>query len=58
MRALVAGAEGQLGQALVRLLGDRVAWAGGRGQLDVRDAASVSRVVVGSIEIILASGSG
>ena len=45
MRALVAGAEGQLGQALVRLLGDRVAWAGGRGQLDVRDAASVSRVV-------------
>jgi dTDP-4-dehydrorhamnose reductase len=45
VRALVAGAEGQLGQALVRLLGDRLAWAGGRGALDVRDAASVSRVV-------------
>ena len=45
MRALLAGAEGQLGQALVRLLGDRLVWAGGRSQLDVRAAASVTRVV-------------
>jgi dTDP-4-dehydrorhamnose reductase len=45
LRALVAGAHGQLGQALLRLLGDRVAWAGGRDELDVRDAAAVRRVV-------------
>jgi dTDP-4-dehydrorhamnose reductase len=45
LRALVAGARGQLGQALVRLLGDRVAWAGGRDELDVCDAAAVRRVV-------------
>ena len=45
MRALVAGADGQLGQALVRLLGDEVAWSGGRSSLDVRDASAVSGLV-------------
>jgi dTDP-4-dehydrorhamnose reductase len=45
LRALVTGAHGQLGQALVRLLGDRVAWAGGRDELDVRDPSAVRRVV-------------
>ena len=45
MRVLLGGAGGQLGQALVRLLGDRLVWAGGHGELDVRDAASVRRVV-------------
>jgi dTDP-4-dehydrorhamnose reductase len=45
LRALVAGAEGQLGQALVRLLGDRVAWSGGRSGLDVCDAAAVSSLL-------------
>ena len=45
MRALVAGAEGQLGQALVRLLGDQVVWSGGRSLLDVSDEAAVSALV-------------
>lgn len=45
MRALVPGASGQLGRALVGLLGDRVVWAGGREELDVRDASAVERVV-------------
>jgi dTDP-4-dehydrorhamnose reductase len=45
LNAAVVGAEGQLGQALVRLLGDRVAWAGGREALDVRDASAVSALV-------------
>jgi dTDP-4-dehydrorhamnose reductase len=42
---LVTGAEGQLGQALRRRLGARLAWAGGRTALDVRDAAAVRKVV-------------
>ena len=45
MKALVTGASGQLGQALVRLLGDRLAWSGGRSVLDVRDASAVSALV-------------
>ena len=45
MRVFVAGSEGQLGSALVRLLKDRVAWSGGRGALDVRDAEAVARAV-------------
>ena len=45
MRVLVTGAQGQLGQALCRRLGPRVAWAGGRADLDVRDAAAVRRLV-------------
>jgi dTDP-4-dehydrorhamnose reductase len=42
---LVTGAGGQLGQALCRRLGSRLAWAGGRGELDVRDAAAVRRLL-------------
>jgi dTDP-4-dehydrorhamnose reductase len=45
LRALVVGADGQLGQALVRLLGDRVVWSGGRGKLDIRDAPDVAALV-------------
>ena len=45
MRVLVTGAQGQLGQALCRRLGPRLAWAGGRADLDVRDAAAVRRLV-------------
>ena len=37
----MAGSGGQLGRALVERLGARVAWAGGREALDVRDAAAV-----------------
>lgn len=43
MRALVVGAEGQLGRALVARLGADLAWAGGRSGLDVTDAAAVER---------------
>lgn len=43
MRALVVGAEGQLGRALVARLGSDLAWAGGRCELDVTDAAAVER---------------
>lgn len=45
MRVFVAGSEGQLGSALVRLLKDRVAWSGGRQALDVRDAEAVAAAV-------------
>ena len=45
MRVFVAGSAGQLGSALVRVLGDSVAWAGGREALDVRDAHAVLRAV-------------
>src|SRR5262249_20832008 len=45
MRWAVTGAAGQLGRALVARLGPRVAWAGGREELDVSDAASVARVL-------------
>lgn len=45
MKVLVAGAEGQLGQALCQRLGGRVAWAGGRAELDVRDADAVRKLV-------------
>ena len=45
MRVFLAGSAGQLGAALVRTLGDQVAWAGGREALDVRDGAAVLRVV-------------
>lgn len=38
---MVAGSAGQLGRALVERLGSRVAWAGDRAALDVRDAAAV-----------------
>jgi dTDP-4-dehydrorhamnose reductase len=44
-KVLVTGADGQLGQALRRRLGSRLAWAGGRQDLDVRDAEAVRRLV-------------
>ncbi len=45
MRFLVCGAEGQLGRALVTLLGSEVAWSGGRQALDVADGAAVADLV-------------
>ena len=41
MKVLVAGAHGQLGKELVARLGPEIAWAGGRSDLDVADAAAV-----------------
>jgi dTDP-4-dehydrorhamnose reductase len=41
LKVLVAGASGQLGQALVKQLGERLVWSGGREDLDVTDAAAV-----------------
>jgi dTDP-4-dehydrorhamnose reductase len=38
---MVVGSAGQLGGALVDRLGPRVAWAGSRAALDVRDASAV-----------------
>jgi len=45
VRALVAGAGGQLGRQLALQLGDEVAWAGGRAELDVTDAEAVAATV-------------
>jgi dTDP-4-dehydrorhamnose reductase len=45
MKWAVTGAAGQLGRALVSLLGPRTAWAGGRDEMDIRDPASVARVL-------------
>jgi dTDP-4-dehydrorhamnose reductase len=45
MKVAVTGAAGQLGRALVAHLGPRVAWAGGREELDVRDRAAVARLL-------------
>jgi dTDP-4-dehydrorhamnose reductase len=45
LKALVTGASGQLGQALVRLLGDRLAWSGGHSLLDVTDASAVFAIL-------------
>lgn len=45
MRALVAGAAGQLGRELVLRLGGELAWAGGRAELDVTDDAAVRALV-------------
>jgi len=42
VRALVVGATGQLGRALVAGLGSELAWAGGSAELDVRDAGAVA----------------
>jgi len=41
----VAGAAGQLGRELVARLGGELAWAGGRAELDVTDAAAVNALV-------------
>jgi dTDP-4-dehydrorhamnose reductase len=45
VKCAVVGASGQLGQALVRVLGPRVVWSGGREALDVTDAAAVASLV-------------
>jgi dTDP-4-dehydrorhamnose reductase len=45
VRALIAGAAGQLGRDLVSALGSEVAWAGGRAELDVTDAEAVAATV-------------
>jgi dTDP-4-dehydrorhamnose reductase len=45
VRALVAGSAGQLGRELLAELGKDVVWAGGRGTLDVTDAAAVAELV-------------
>lgn len=44
-RVLLAGADGQLGTALRNRLGSRVAWAGGRAELDVTDQSAVGALV-------------
>lgn len=46
-RFLVAGANGQLGRALVALLGPRLSWSGGSAELDVRDGAAVLQRIAG-----------
>lgn len=54
MNAFVAGSEGQLGRALVERLSGRIAWAGGRAALDVRDAAAVrARVFAARPDVVL-----
>ncbi len=45
MRVAVTGAAGQLGRALVELLGPRAVWSGGRDELDVRDPAAIALVL-------------
>jgi dTDP-4-dehydrorhamnose reductase len=45
VKALVAGAHGQLGRDLVAALKSEIAWAGGRAELDVTDWEAVSSVV-------------
>jgi dTDP-4-dehydrorhamnose reductase len=45
VRALVVGAGGQLGRELVARLGDEVAWAGGRAELDVTNGEAVVTVL-------------
>jgi dTDP-4-dehydrorhamnose reductase len=44
VRALVAGGGGQLGRDLVAALGPDLAWAGGRAELDIADAAAIDAV--------------
>jgi dTDP-4-dehydrorhamnose reductase len=45
MRALVAGAAGQLGRDLVSALGSELAWAGGRAELDIADATATDALL-------------
>jgi dTDP-4-dehydrorhamnose reductase len=45
VRAIVLGAAGQLGRELVALLGDGVAWAGDRAEIDVTDGAATAALV-------------
>jgi len=41
LKAIVLGAQGQLGRELVQALGPRLAWAGGRAELDVLESGAV-----------------
>jgi dTDP-4-dehydrorhamnose reductase len=41
VKALVAGAAGQLGRDLVAALGTDLAWAGGRAELDIADSSAI-----------------
>jgi dTDP-4-dehydrorhamnose reductase len=45
VKALVLGSAGQLGRELCERLGDELAWAGGRGELDVTDERAVAALV-------------
>jgi dTDP-4-dehydrorhamnose reductase len=45
VRAVVVGSAGQVGRELVALLGDDVAWAGDRAEIDVTDGTAVSALV-------------
>ncbi len=45
MRAIVLGSAGQLGRELVALLGDGLAWAGDRDEIDVTDGEATSTLV-------------
>jgi dTDP-4-dehydrorhamnose reductase len=47
VRAIVLGAAGQLGRELVALLGDGVAWAGDRAEIDVTDGRAVASLLRG-----------
>ena len=54
MNVFVAGSEGQLGRALAARLGERIAWAGGRAALDVRDVAAVrARVLEARPDVVV-----
>ena len=45
MRAIVLGSAGQLGRELVALLGDGLAWAGDRDEIDVTDGDATSALI-------------
>jgi dTDP-4-dehydrorhamnose reductase len=45
VKALVLGSAGQLGRELAQRLGDELAWAGGRAELDVTDERAVAALV-------------
>jgi dTDP-4-dehydrorhamnose reductase len=45
VRAIVLGSAGQLGRELVALLGDGLAWAGDRDEIDVTDREATSALV-------------
>jgi dTDP-4-dehydrorhamnose reductase len=45
LRALVVGADGQLGRELVAQLGEELAWSGGRAELDVTNDNAVTTVI-------------
>ncbi len=45
MRAIVLGSAGQLGRELAALLGDGLAWAGDRDEIDVTDGQATSALI-------------